>query len=1176
MSLHKLTAGDGYTYLTQQVAALDATHKGHVGLDAYYCEKGETPGRWLGAGLVGLEGIDGGDEVTAEHMRSLFGEGRHPDADAIEAAMIKAGATPKEALAASMLGRRFPEFDTKSDFRAACRTRFEEYNSTIGLPRDWPVPAEDRASIRTQVGREMFAAKYDRPPADPRELAGFISRSSRPAVTAVAGYDLTFSPVKSVSTLWAVAPRDIAEQIEEAHQAAVTDAVAWVEAQASYTRTGAGGVRQVDILGLLAVAFIHRDARSGDPDLHTHVAISNKVQTVAGRWLALDGRVLHKAVVAASERYNTRLEAEVVARLGLRFEERSDADSRKRPVREVVGVDERLNMKWSSRRASIDTRRAELAAGFQGRQGRPPTAIEALKLAQQATLETRQAKHEPRSFAQQREAWRADALTVLAGEGGLARMVRRALHPKAGEQVVVDDAWVQEASKKVIGVVEGSRATWQMWHVRAETERYVRGGGVAPGDVERAVEAVVEVAVSSGRSIRLGAPDPVLEPSALRRADGASVYTVAGGQLMTSAEIVAAEKSLVEHAARTGGRRVSQSTLDLALLESAANGVMLNPAQAQMVADLATSTSRLQLAIAPAGSGKTTAMRVLSRAWSDEGGQVIGLAPTAAAAAVLGAEIGSRADTLAKVNWSLTSANVPDWVAEIGRQTLVIIDEAGMSGTLDLARVADYVIARGGSIRLVGDDQQLASIAAGGVLRDIAETAGASTLSELVRFSDPAEGAATLGLRAGDSEALGFYLDNGRVRVGDESTMADDAYKAWAADRTAGRDAVMLAPTRDLVSDLNVRARGDRLALFAATNGGVAGGRELTLADGNQACAGDVVISRKNNRKLPITSSDWVKNGDRWTIVAILDSGDLRVRHLRLGRTITMPAEYVQDSVELGYASTVHGAQGLTADRCHVIATGSESRQLFYVAMTRGRQANCVYLSVVGDGDPHNIIKPETISPATPTEILTAILGRDQAQRSATSSGLDLSSPQVQLAEATARYRDALGFAAEGIVGPEVLAALDAAAEQVHPGLGDCPGYGTLRAHLAVISLSGRDAHAALRAAAGSNELGTALDPAAVLDWRLDTTGGHSGGAGPLPWLPGVPVALAEHPQWGQYLTARTARVVDLAEQVRIDAAMFTPDTAPSWAARLVDTEHQQVRGDLAVWRAAMGVAAAT
>ena len=82
MSLHKLTAGSGYDYLTRQVAALDATEKGHVGLAAYYTERGESPGVWVGSGMDGIDGLDAGDPVTAEQMRALFGRGLHPLADA--------------------------------------------------------------------------------------------------------------------------------------------------------------------------------------------------------------------------------------------------------------------------------------------------------------------------------------------------------------------------------------------------------------------------------------------------------------------------------------------------------------------------------------------------------------------------------------------------------------------------------------------------------------------------------------------------------------------------------------------------------------------------------------------------------------------------------------------------------------------------------------------------------------------------------------------------------------------------------------------------------------------------------------------------------------------------------------------------------------------------------------
>ena len=225
----------------------------------------------------------------------------------------------------------------------------------------------------------------------------------------MAGYDLTFSPVKSISTLWAVAPREVAAQVEAAHHDAVNDALAFLEKHALYTREGARGVRQVDVTGLVATAFTHRDSRAGDPDLHTHVAVANKVQTLSGKWLAIDGRVLFKANVAASETYNTAIEKHLHARLGLIFAEREDTERGKRPVREIVGVDPALNQRWSTRRASIEVRRGELAQAFQADHGRPPTVVESIHLAQQATLETREAKHEPRTLAEQRTTWRREA-----------------------------------------------------------------------------------------------------------------------------------------------------------------------------------------------------------------------------------------------------------------------------------------------------------------------------------------------------------------------------------------------------------------------------------------------------------------------------------------------------------------------------------------------------------------------------------------------------------------------------------------------------------------------------------------------------------------------------------------------------------------------------------------------
>jgi TrwC relaxase len=309
MSMHKLTAGAGYDYLTRQVAALDSTEKGHIGLASYYAERGETPGAWIGSGMDGIDGLTAGDPVTAEQMRALFSCGLHPLAELRQQQLEGPDLTRRDYQDAARLGAPFKIVDSEvGPFRREVARRFAAIPTAAGLAAGVPLPAADRARVRTEVAREFFRAEHGREPIDARELAGQIAKDSRPRPQTVAGYDLTFSPVKSVSALWAVADPKVADVIERAHHVAVQDALAFIEKHALFTRTGPQGIRQVNVRGLVAAAFTHRDSRAKDPDLHTHVAVANKVQTVDGRWLSIDGRVLFKANVAASETYNTALE----------------------------------------------------------------------------------------------------------------------------------------------------------------------------------------------------------------------------------------------------------------------------------------------------------------------------------------------------------------------------------------------------------------------------------------------------------------------------------------------------------------------------------------------------------------------------------------------------------------------------------------------------------------------------------------------------------------------------------------------------------------------------------------------------------------------------------------------------------------------------------------------------
>jgi hypothetical protein len=193
--------------------------------------------------------------------------------------------------------------------------------------------------------------------------------------------------------------------------------------------------------------------------------------------------------------------------------------------------------------------------------------VEALHLAQQATLETRDAKHEPRSLGEQRATWLGEAATVLGGRGAVTSMVRTALARHAETDTIADSPWVVGTADQILTVMEASRSTWQMWHVRAEAQRQVRTTAVTAELASALVDLLVDE-VLDRRSVALAAPAAnIEEPEVLRRVDGSSVYTVAGADRYTSQRILDAEARLVAAAGRYGGASVEQVAVDLALLE---------------------------------------------------------------------------------------------------------------------------------------------------------------------------------------------------------------------------------------------------------------------------------------------------------------------------------------------------------------------------------------------------------------------------------------------------------------------------------------------------------------------------------------------------------------------------------------------------------------------------------
>ena len=536
MDSYKLAAGTGYLYLVRRKA----------------------PGHWGGRGLAGLATgqqrfvatdenaplwtVEPGSEVTEDQLEALFGRGVHPNAEALTRSLMAQTSSRNVAVAATRLGRLFKVDAGQNTWRVRLAAAYRDHNLAVGQHKNATIAEPVRTQIQTRIARDIFEEKHGRAPGDERELTGFITGSSRKLMASVAGYDLMFVPVKSVAALHALAPPPIAKTIEDCHHRAVNDALDMLQDTAAYTRVGANGAAQIDTEGFIYASFTHRDTRAGDPGLRTHVVVSNKVRACGldgvWRWHSLDGRPLYAAKVTASEVYNTRVEAYLGQELGLGFAERGDAAAGKREVREIIGVAPELIVLWSSRRAEINDQYAVLAQEFVTDHGREPATTESIALRRRANLTTREATHEPRSQAEQRQQWRAEAVACLGGEDNLTAMLTDCLSNKqAPLSVDVTEAWVDAQAAAVIATISASRDTWARTNVAAEAQRRIRATGHAT--VDGLAQRITEAALRPPHSVAhpASADDDPDEPGVPRRRDGSSVYRPAGTQRYTSPEI---------------------------------------------------------------------------------------------------------------------------------------------------------------------------------------------------------------------------------------------------------------------------------------------------------------------------------------------------------------------------------------------------------------------------------------------------------------------------------------------------------------------------------------------------------------------------------------------------------------------------------------------------------------
>ncbi|MEJ7584212.1 MAG: AAA family ATPase [Acidimicrobiales bacterium] len=364
---------------------------------------------------------------------------------------------------------------------------------------------------------------------------------------------------------------------------------------------------------------------------------------------------------------------------------------------------------------------------------------------------------------------------------------------------------------------------------------------------------------------------------------------------------------------------------------------------------------RLVLVVGPAGTGKTHTTARAVAALQAESRPVVGLAPSGKAADVLATEARCPTDTVAGFLTRHRSGPSP-WPAG----TTVILDEAAMTATADLARLVDLVRANRWRLVAVGDPEQLPSVARGGVFAHWCDTIAHHTLHTPRRFTQPWEATASVGLRAGRPEAVDAYAVHGRLHTAHPALVASQVAHAHQRHVAAGRTVAITTNTAETARAVN---REIQWLLHPGACDTIA------LHDNTTAHVGDRIATRRNDPALRTDHGERVRNRHTWTITATHPDGSLIAHHHERGQ-VTLPPSYVVHHVELGWAVTGYGTQGDTAEIGIAVLDASTSRNHAYVAMTRGLYANhALILDPDGTDDP--------------TERLAQIITRPAAAESA-------------------------------------------------------------------------------------------------------------------------------------------------------------------------------------------------
>ncbi|OLM28597.1 hypothetical protein Ae717Ps2_6193c [Pseudonocardia sp. Ae717_Ps2] len=1057
-------------------------------------ERGEPDGVWFGAGIeaLGLP-FEAGATATADDVRAVFGQLRYPE-------HVLAGSTEKTPV---YLGSKPRKFRTAAQIVADA------------LKEEPTASAERRFEIETSADRNTR--------------------------TPTAYYDVTFSPVKSVSmyytALLAAGDSDGAETVRWAHDEAVRIALSSVQSDVAYVRSGRHEGRGPSgrtvgqweaATGLAAVVYGHHTNRDGEPQLHSHAGVLNRAATADGRVLALDGQAFRPVKEALSAAYTRAYQQLLTERMGVLFQQRPDG-----LAREIAGFDAELLAQASTRTLErVRPAVAELVEAYTARHGRAPGPRARRALVEQAVKGTREPK---RGLAGP-----AAVLAWTTGQPGRASRLAAALdavdevvmaaaangtHPvsaRGGQELVTDG---REAALEVLAVIGAGRAvsgqdmpvgegaatlagavaiaievgvadvqsryaTWTVGNLTAAIDDHLGDHAAALGVTAAArpafmatlTEAVLGAPGQFG-IVQVSAADPVPVPDELRRlgagGDGRSMFRAHIDERYATTAAVTAEERLLGYS-RTDGLTPLPAARVVELGE-VLGAQKLSTDQAAVIAGVLGSGRTVDVLVGPAGTGKSHTVGVLAAVWAGEhGGRVQGLATAEMAArnlAGLGLEGMNTAQWRQRFVPDPTTGEVRD---RLLAGDLVVVDEAGMSTTAELVEICDAAAAAGAKVLLVGDHHQLQPVGAGGIFAHLAGQTGALELDTVHRFTHAWEAEASLQLRAGDVAAVAAYADRGRLRTGTLEEMSEHAVRGHLADMLDGKDALLIVGTNRTAAEMSQQVRRTLVGLGRVSPDALA-----TVTVGgveNDIGVGDLIQATRNDRRLrvdpaPDGSVGEVLNKERYTVIGLSPDGAVLARDQR-GAVAHLTPEYVAKHVILGYAVTSYASQGLTVDVGRTLLDRDATRGSAYVPSSRGRENNLIYMVIEQAPDGHDQRRIED----TPAQRLTDILSRSDVAEAALTVR-EVAEYDTASFQTLGALINQVSMRASGGRNADILTEL--LTEEQMERLQDEDAYGRMLAAVYGAELDGHDPRALLTAAVQRRGFDDAESIAKVLHWRV-------------------------------------------------------------------------------------------